>query len=63
MDKFLKKHFEEDHRLFRAGLKSLLADKDGLEVAGRPATVLKRCGPSGNACRPDMSCWTFAGPK
>jgi DNA-binding NarL/FixJ family response regulator len=52
----------EDHKLFREGLKSLLADKDDLEVVGEAGDGLAAI-KTVKRCQPDMILLDLSMPK
>jgi len=52
----------EDHRLFREGLKSMLADKSGLEVVGEAGDGLEGLR-TVRKCRPDLMLLDLSMPK
>ena len=52
----------EDHKLFREGLKSLLADKDDLEVVGEAGDGLEAIR-TVKRCQPDMILLDLSMPK
>ena len=52
----------EDHKLFREGLKSLLFDKEGLEVVGEAGDGIEAIR-TVKRCRPDLILLDLSMPK